>query len=413
MTRQSKRRKKRRQLARRLRDRLLEVVEKKEKYYGERKNRTDYDCNRSYWREMKARAEGHGAAKHHVSKIEAAGADPVDSLVRQVLKAFAFADTMDGNWPDRFNRDIRSDIRHVGQQFVDWAVELGWTPGRTLSRVFLMESGGATDLRLAEADDLQQWTLAVDELLARSGPGSRPSVSLSPPPPRGMSVPDAFHVLVDSMDRARWQGREMLVLVDSERAIGPLARHVPGDGRCRAAVRTGGARLTLMSGEPVGLRADAMVLPCGTTDAYRRWPAMGWRVRSPLEKELDGLCAGRPLEPGDVVVTGSHGLPHVPLVLHAAVQGEDAAVLTAALERVLAVAVQRDLRALVMPALDTGELTPSQRAAALQGAVDHQRAASGARDLPELFVTCGAVEDYEIFVEVLSPQEPLIPAVHW
>ena len=398
MTRQSKRRKKRRQLAWRLKDRLLAELREKEHYYLNRKHNTSYDNNPSHWREMKARAEGHGAAEHHVASVEVTGAHPVDSLVRQVLEALAFADTVDGNWPDQYNVDIRSDIRHMGARLVDWAVKLGWTLGQTMSRVSLTVSHrNEADLHLAEVEDFDGWTAAVDELLAR---GTDVSVSLLPPPPHGMSVPDAYHVLVNIMARKCLEGAEVSVLLDSEPAMGPLARHVPGDGRSRATVDLGKTRLTLISGDLVGLRADAMVLPCDAQSRSRRWPVMDWDTRLPLERALLDLGEGRPLSLGDVTVTGSQGLPHVPLVLHAAVWGGDAETVSSAVRRVLDVAAERGLRSLAMQALNNGELVPEQCAWALHAGIVQHEASPDSRERPELFVTCG--QDHEAFVEVFG-----------
>ncbi len=123
MTSSSKKRKKQRQLALRIRDRLVAYLEERSSYFRRRKFDTDWELNPDYWHELKARTDGNGMAAVRVRDLAPGGADPVADMVREARALLAFDDLYDGNWPDRFNDDVRCDLETARYE-LDKIVEL-------------------------------------------------------------------------------------------------------------------------------------------------------------------------------------------------------------------------------------------------------------------------------------------------
>ncbi len=228
------------------------------------------------------------------------------------------------------------------------------------------EPPGPADLELAELADADDLDAAIDDLLAAARAGPAVADLRTAGRPR-IDLPTAIQAIVE---RAGDADGEIACVVASSAVAGHLARYLPGDQRSRRDLRIGAVDVTLMVGDLVAVRADAIVnasntrleLGGGVSGALRR--ACGER----LQREMRALA---PIAPGGLAVTGPGDLATAGQILHVATASGEPDVVARAIEHLLAHCRRSMIPTVALPALGcgTGGLPVERCAAILRDAI--------------------------------------------
>jgi O-acetyl-ADP-ribose deacetylase (regulator of RNase III) len=110
------------------------------------------------------------------------------------------------------------------------------------------------------------------------------------------------------------------------------------------------------------------------------------------------------IKPGDVVVTGSHGLPHTRQILHATTVSGKMKVIASAVARCLELTEEKHIRSLAFPALGTGTGGMDVRECAEIMAEELVRliGETPEHELERVTLVLWTAKDFDVFVDVFE-----------
>lgn len=210
----------------------------------------------------------------------------------------------------------------------------------------------AADVTLADAESLSDFESDVRDAFGKK---ERVVVDLavSRSPGEGVSLPEAARAVVRA---ARLGHGHAELFVRTEAALAKLTAIIGVGEAAGVDVVLAGLLVRTVVADIIAVKADAVTnasntnlhLGSGVSGAIRR------AASTSLQRELDGLAAGRTIKPGDVVVTSSHGLPHAQHIVHAATADGSVDSVADGYQGALAVCRAHHIASLVVPALGTG-----------------------------------------------------------
>lgn len=221
---------------------------------------------------------------------------------------------------------------------------------------FAVEPGGtACDLRAGDFRTLGRFDGEVREFLDLLDPDEEFTVSLLPPFTGTFAAKGAFDVVCSALEEER-SDRQVRLLVGSARVADELRGRMNQQPRESRDFEFGPLSVRLLLGDITEVEADAIVnasnirmqLGAGVAGAIRR------KAGPTLQEEMSAKAEVRDIKPGDVLVTGSHGLSHTSRILHAATVAGTQDVLARAVARCLELTDEKKIRSLAFPALGTG-----------------------------------------------------------
>jgi len=210
------------------------------------------------------------------------------------------------------------------------------------------------DAVLDEADSLAEWEEAVEAALDDSS--GEVHLQMHPASPPRFALTDAMSAVVGAVERAGSRAPEVVAWVASGKAREVVSAALPGGTRGMLRLHFQGLTVGIVEGDIAVTAADAIVnasntrleLGGGVSGAIARRAGRG------LQAEMRGIARTRTLRPGDAVLTGSHGLPSAPYIVHVATAtGGEEAVRTG-LRNALQVAEGARVSRLAVPALGAG-----------------------------------------------------------
>jgi O-acetyl-ADP-ribose deacetylase (regulator of RNase III) len=231
------------------------------------------------------------------------------------------------------------------------------------------------------------------------------TISLLAPFKGSFAGPDAFDVICEVA--AENEGvRDIRVLVASEGVAEKLRGRMSQESRAPRQFELGTLSVSVIRGDITEVVADAIVnasntrlkLGAGVSAAIRQ--AAGPTLQDAMFAEAKRLD----IKPGDVVVTGSHGLPHARRILHAATASGKAKVVAAAVARCLELTEEKHIRSLAFPALGTGTGGMDVRECAEIMADELVRFTSEipGHELERVILVLWTAKDFDVFVEVFD-----------
>ncbi len=211
----------------------------------------------------------------------------------------------------------------------------------------------AADLRLHEYETLEDLDEDVRLLVQEAGQGGCVRIGFHLEPAHPLIIPDAFAVVRAFAEQAEAKGLTIRCLVPSERIAEGLIPSLPGEIPDPRSFTLGATEIVIVVHDITDVRADAIVnasntrllLGGGVSRAIRRAAGPGLQ---------DEMSAAAPISPGQVVVTGAHGLPNTKWILHAATASGNAEVIARAVREVLRTCAALRLGSVAIPALGTG-----------------------------------------------------------
>ena len=257
------------------------------------------------------------------------------------------------------------------------------------------------DLAVSECEDIEDLEVEMAVLLSDAASGSSVRLGLQLSGSHSFTTPQAMRVIVQALGGVEEKRVTAVCLVPSQRAADQLSRELPTEPR-RAWYRNfGSLEVEVQIGDITTVQADTivnasnsrLVLGAGVSGAIALVAGPG------LQAEMSAMA---PIKPGQVVVTGAHGMPSARFILHAATASGQPDIISRALEGILEQCESLGLDSVALPALGTGTggLSMERCARVLRGAVEeHCRTSSHAL---RIILVVRAASDHDAFVGVLS-----------
>lgn len=252
-------------------------------------------------------------------------------------------------------------------------------------------------------DNRADFRAEVLAFVETTGPEETLVISLRGPFHGAFAAPGAADIIGEVLEDVANPPTTRLV-VTSESAAGALRPRLDRSHRSDVTFSCDEFTLEVQKSDITSVTADAIVnasntrliLGSGVSGAIRR------AANSTLQSELAAIGDNRSLQPGDVIITASHGLPNTDWLLHAATANGAPQTIRRALRSCLQIAESRGFRSLAIPALGTGTGGLSVETFTNIVAEESGKLLRSSSCLQQLIISLWTTNDFDLTVDILQ-----------
>jgi O-acetyl-ADP-ribose deacetylase (regulator of RNase III) len=260
-------------------------------------------------------------------------------------------------------------------------------------------------LRAGDFRTLAAFQSEVREFIGLLEPGETFTISLLAPFQASFAAPDTFDAVCEVVAEGE-DVRDIRLLVASEQVADKLRARATQESREPRQFEFDTLSVSVTLGDITEVVADAIVnasntrlqLGAGVSAAIRK--ATGPTLQGAMFAEASRLD----IKPGDVVVTGSHGLPHTRQILHAATASGKTKVIASAVARCLELTEEKHIHSLAFPALGagTGGMDVRECAGIIAEELVRFIGETPDHELERVTLVLWTANDFDVFVEVFD-----------